>query len=123
MGRSRRPPPGARDLGRRDAPPSRSARRDHARPDARRAPRGLERRRRARLADLTTWTANRNARRVPAFVIQATGGLDTKKKIVAKFGEGATFEKNKPLPPTVTVPKAALAGAAKRSGGKATQPT
>jgi hypothetical protein len=37
------------------------------------------------------------ARRVPNFVIDATG-LDTKKKIVAKFGEGAAFEKGKPLP-------------------------
>jgi hypothetical protein len=27
-----------------------------------------------------------------------TGGLDTKKKIVAKFGENAAFEKGKPLP-------------------------
>jgi hypothetical protein len=35
---------------------------------------------------------------VPTFVIEMTGGLDTKKKIVAKFGDGATFEKGKPLP-------------------------
>jgi hypothetical protein len=34
---------------------------------------------------------------VPKFVIEATG-LDTKKKIVAKFGPNATFEKGKPLP-------------------------
>ena len=27
-----------------------------------------------------------------------TNGLDTKKKIVAKFGEDAVFEKGKPLP-------------------------
>jgi hypothetical protein len=27
-------------------------------------------------------------------------GLDTKKKIVAKFGKNATFEKGKPLPQT-----------------------
>jgi hypothetical protein len=31
-------------------------------------------------------------RRVPTFVIEATG-LDTKKKIVAKYGENATFER------------------------------
>ena len=43
------------------------------------------------------WTADRRARRVPTFVIEATG-LDTKKKIVAKYGENATFEKGKPLP-------------------------
>jgi hypothetical protein len=27
-----------------------------------------------------------------------TNGLDTKKKIVAKYGDGAAFEKGKPLP-------------------------
>ncbi len=47
--------------------------------------------------EITRWVADRNARRVPNFVIEATG-LDTKKKIVAKFGENATFEKGKPLP-------------------------
>jgi hypothetical protein len=36
---------------------------------------------------------------VPTFVIEATG-LDTKKKIVAKFGEDAVFEKGKPVPVT-----------------------
>ncbi|WP_242395869.1 hypothetical protein [Anaeromyxobacter oryzisoli] len=47
--------------------------------------------------EITKWVADNRARRVPNFVIEATG-LDTKRKIVAKFGEGATFEKNKPLP-------------------------
>jgi len=47
--------------------------------------------------DLTRWVADRRARRVPTFVIEATG-LDTKKKIVAKFGEDAMFEKGKALP-------------------------
>lgn len=47
--------------------------------------------------DLTRWIADRRARRVPTFVIEATG-LDTKKKIVARFGVGATFEKGKDLP-------------------------
>jgi hypothetical protein len=42
----------------------------------------------------------RHARRVPKFVIEATG-LDTKKKIVAKFGENAAFVKGKPLPKAV----------------------
>ncbi|GEJ56625.1 hypothetical protein [Anaeromyxobacter diazotrophicus] len=60
---------------------------------ARRGPR----RARARGADLTKWVADRRARRVPKFVIEATG-LDTKRKIVAKFGEDAAFEKGKPLP-------------------------
>jgi hypothetical protein len=53
--------------------------------------------RRAR-AEITKWVADNRARRVPNFVIQMTGGLDTKKKIVAKFGENAAFEVGKPLP-------------------------
>ncbi len=52
--------------------------------------------RRARL-EVTRWVADARARRVPNFVIEATG-LDTKKKIVARYGEGAAFEKGKPLP-------------------------
>lgn len=47
--------------------------------------------------EITKWVADHRARRVPNFVIEATG-LDTKKKIVAKFGDGASFEKGKPLP-------------------------
>ncbi len=54
------------------------------------------RRTRAR-GDITRWVADARARRVPNFVIDATG-LDTKKKIVAKFGPGAAFEKGRPLP-------------------------
>lgn len=52
---------------------------------------------RAKAGKITRWVADRRARRVPTFVIEATG-LDTKKKIVAKFGENSTFEKGKPLP-------------------------
>jgi len=52
---------------------------------------------RAKAGDITKWVADRRARRVPTFVIESTG-LDTKKKIVAKFGENSTFEKGKPLP-------------------------
>jgi hypothetical protein len=54
--------------------------------------------RRARRVEMTRWVANRRARRVPSFVIELTG-LDTKKKIVARFGENAAFAKGKPLPP------------------------
>jgi hypothetical protein len=54
------------------------------------------RRARAR-GEITRWVADSRARRVPNFVIEATG-LDTKKKIVAKFGSGAAFERGKPLP-------------------------
>lgn len=53
---------------------------------------------RRRPADLTRWVADRRARRVPRFVIELTGGLDTKKRIVARFGANAAFEKGKPLP-------------------------
>ncbi len=48
--------------------------------------------------EITKWVADNHARRVPTFVIELTGGLDTKKKIVAKFGEDAVFEKGRPLP-------------------------
>jgi hypothetical protein len=54
------------------------------------------RRRRPR-GEITRWVADVRARRVPNFVIEATG-LETKKKIVAKFGPNATFEQGKPLP-------------------------
>jgi hypothetical protein len=47
--------------------------------------------------EITRWVADARARRVPTFVIDLTG-LDTKKKIVAKFGAGAAFERGKPLP-------------------------
>src|ERR1700674_2077441 len=65
------------------------------------ARRGAARRTRAPVrarAEITKWVADRRARRVPTFVIEMTGGLDTKKRIVAKYGENATFEKGKPLP-------------------------
>ena len=47
---------------------------------------------------MTRWIADKRARRVPTFVIEATR-LDTKKKIVAKYGPNAAFAKGKPLPP------------------------
>ncbi len=47
--------------------------------------------------EIRRWVADTRARRVPNFVIDATG-LDTKKKIVAKYGPGAAFEKGKALP-------------------------
>lgn len=61
---------------------------------ARRAGGGARARRRV---EITRWVADTRARRVPNFVIEQTG-LDTKKKIVAKFGENATFERGKPAP-------------------------
>jgi hypothetical protein len=64
--------------------------------NGRSAPRRAAGRGRAR-TEMTRWVADSRARRVPNFVIEATG-LDTKKKIVAKFGAGAAFEKGKPLP-------------------------
>jgi|SRR6266496_1172380 len=59
--------------------------------------RGPARHARTRPEEIRKWVADRRARRVPKFVIELTG-LDTKKKIVAKFGENAAFEKGKPLP-------------------------
>jgi hypothetical protein len=64
--------------------------------DRRAARPGLVRPRRR--GEMTRWAADRRARRVPKFVIEMTNGLDTKKKIVARFGADAVFEKGKPLP-------------------------
>jgi hypothetical protein len=51
-------------------------------------------------AEITRWIADRRARRVPTFVIELTGGVDTKKKIVAKYGADVVFEKGRPAPKT-----------------------
>ncbi len=59
--------------------------------------RGGPRRAARRRTQITRWAADRRARRVPNFVIEATG-LKTKKQIVAKYGEGVVFEKGKPAP-------------------------
>ncbi len=59
------------------------------------------RRARPRGAEMTKWVADKRARRVPNFVIEMTDGLDTKKKIVAKYGESAQFERGKPGPKPV----------------------
>jgi hypothetical protein len=48
------------------------------------------------------WIADSKARRVPTWVIQMTGGLDTKKKIVERFGADARFEVGKALPAILT---------------------
>jgi hypothetical protein len=58
---------------------------------------GRTARRRPPRTEITRWVADRRARRVPTFVIQATG-LDTKKKIVARYGANAAFDKGKPFP-------------------------
>lgn len=50
-----------------------------------------------RRGELTRWVADRRARRVPTFVIEATG-LKTKRAIVAKYGDGAAFQKGRPPP-------------------------
>jgi len=44
------------------------------------------------------WVPDRRARRVPKFVIEATG-IGTKREIVLRFGEHAIFEKGQPAPP------------------------
>ena len=65
----------------------------------RRAARGPTRARRGSRArsEISRWVTDKRARRVPTFVIEATG-LDTKKKIVAKYGRNVVFEKGKALP-------------------------
>ncbi|HET7754463.1 MAG TPA: hypothetical protein VFK85_11190 [Anaeromyxobacteraceae bacterium] len=76
----------------------------------------VKRTRRARPVELTRWVADKRARRVPNFVIELTGGLDTKKKIVARFGENAAFEQGKPLPASVAqLPKAEPKSAASKA--------
>jgi hypothetical protein len=65
----------------------------------------VRRPRRSPREEITKWVADRSARRVPTFVIELTGGLDTKKRIIAKYGENAAFERGKPLPPTKAVPQ------------------
>ena len=79
---------------------------------ARRASRAARARRQPR-EEITKWVADRNARRAPNFVIEMTGGLDTKKKIVAKYGENAAFEKGKPVPAPSETTKAQLTSGVK----------
>ncbi len=80
---------------------------------ASRAPAGSRgqsnRTRRSRNANLNAWVADSNARRVPTFVIEATG-LDTKKALVARYGAGIRFEKGKALPKPLAASKGARAG-------------
>jgi hypothetical protein len=73
--------------GARGARAARGARGRGVRAGARRPPR----------TEITRWVADNRARRVPTFVIEATG-LDTKRKIVARYGPNVAFEKGKPLP-------------------------
>jgi hypothetical protein len=56
-----------------------------------------------RAGEITRWVADNRARRVPTFVIEATG-LDTKKKVVARYGPNAAFAKGEPLPPVKLEP-------------------
>lgn len=64
-------------------------------PSKKRAPRATK------SATPEPWTADNRARRVPNWVIEKTG-LDTKKAIVSKYGEGAHFNPAHELPPMVT---------------------
>ncbi len=65
--------------------------------EAKAAKRKNKRTRRQARREITRWVPDRRARRVPLFVIEATG-LDTKKKIVKRYGPEATFVKGKALP-------------------------
>lgn len=64
---------------------------------ASRAPRGGAAASRRRAGTVERWVPDRNARRVPNFVIEATG-LKTKQEIVTRYGEHAIFEKGQPAP-------------------------
>ncbi len=75
------------------------------------------RKRRAKGAE-NVWVADSKARRVPTWVIKATEGLDTKAKIVERYGPDARFEVGKPLPAILT---AAARKAMKAPAPKATQ--
>jgi hypothetical protein len=63
--------------------------------EPRRAPRAE---RRPAAAPLDRWIPDRRARRVPKFVIEATG-IWKKAEIVERYGEHAIFEKGQPAPP------------------------
>ena len=47
--------------------------------------------------EVTRWSPNKQARRVPIFVQEATG-LTLKADVAAKYGEDAVFVKGKPAP-------------------------
>ena len=54
--------------------------------------------RKASSGPVTSWVADDKAKRVPNFVIKATG-LKTKQAVVNKYGPNAKFTDGKPLPP------------------------
>jgi hypothetical protein len=88
---------------------------DASRRSARVEPRRRAARRSTRPEDQTRWVADKRARRVPKFVIEETG-LDTKKKIVARYGEDVVFERGKPLPkPRAEVPASAQSAGPSRT--------
>jgi hypothetical protein len=63
---------------------------------------------RPRAQAVERWVPDRRARRVPRFVIEATG-LETKKEIVDRYGEHAIFEKGQPAPPPLRGPRSEAA--------------
>jgi len=71
--------------------------------------------RRRRRGSQSVWVADSKARRVPTWVVKSTDGLDTKAKVIDRFGPGARFELGKPLPAPLS--------AAARKALKAPQPT
>jgi len=60
--------------------------------------RAARRERRLAAGPVERWVPDRHARRVPKFVIEATG-LERKADIVERYGEHAIFEKGQPAPP------------------------
>lgn len=49
-------------------------------------------------ATVTSWTANREAKRVPNFVLEATG-CKNKEEVLKRFGKDASFVQGADLPP------------------------
>jgi hypothetical protein len=70
------------------------------------------------VGEITRWVANRRARRVPNFVKEMTGGLDTKKQIVAKYGPDSVFAKGAPAPDPRSVVGASRVGDRKATPGR-----
>jgi hypothetical protein len=58
-----------------------------------------------KVGPLTKWSPNKRARRVPLFVIKATG-IKTKQGVLKRWDANAVFLAGKPLPPEKKAPKA-----------------
>jgi hypothetical protein len=66
---------------------------------------GATTKKRAAQKEVTRWSPNKQARRVPLFVQELTG-MKLKAPIAARYGDAAIFEKGKPAPKPVAGPSA-----------------